>query len=136
MKDGNIRFIGASSMNNGITAYISNDENIHPANTMTVSYNGSVGETFYQDKEFWASDDVNVLYPKFELTKEIALFIAPIIKKAGSKYEFINKWKKEDMENDIIKLPIKANGEPNYDYMNIFMKSIRAIAENKIREMG
>ena len=61
MMDGNINFIGASAINNGITAHIANDEHIHPENTITITYNGSVGEAFYQDKIFWASDDVNVL---------------------------------------------------------------------------
>lgn len=45
-------------MNNGCTAMVGNTENMHPANTITVCYNGSVGETFYQDRPFLASDDV------------------------------------------------------------------------------
>lgn len=98
MKDGKIRFIGASAINNGITAYISNDEHLHPQNTITLSYNGSIGEAFYQDEIFWASDDVNVLYPKFEMNREMAFFIIPLLKTAGKRYAFIDKWKKEDME--------------------------------------
>ena len=77
MTPGDIRFIGSSAMNNGCTAMVCNTENMHPANTITVCYNGSVGETFYQDQPFLASDDVNVLYPKFDMSKEIALFIVP-----------------------------------------------------------
>ena len=80
MKDGAIKFIGSSAMNNGETHRIANNEKLHPANTITVCYNGSIGETFYQDEEFWASDDVNVLYPKFEMNKYHAIFICPIIK--------------------------------------------------------
>lgn len=83
MRDGEINFIGASAVNNGITAHISNNERIHPANTITITYNGSVGEAFYQDQPFWASDDVNVLYPKFAMNKYIAFFIIPVLKKAG-----------------------------------------------------
>lgn len=109
MRDGNINFIGASAINNGITAHIANDEHIHPENTITITYNGSVGEAFYQDKIFWASDDVNVLYPKFALNKYIALFIIPVLKQAGAKYAFIDKWKKEDMEKDCIFLPVDDN---------------------------
>ena len=111
MRDGNINFIGASAINNGITAHIANDEHIHPENTITITYNGSVGEAFYQDKIFWASDDVNVLYPKFALNKYIALFIIPVLKQAGEKYAFIDKWKKEDMEKDCILLPVDENQE-------------------------
>ena len=72
MKSGDIRFIGSSSMNNGCTSLVGNTENMHPANTITVCYNGSVGETFYQDEPFLASDDVNVLYPKFNMNRNIA----------------------------------------------------------------
>ena len=46
MHEGEINFIGASAMNNGITAKVGNTEHLHPANTITVSYNGSVGEAF------------------------------------------------------------------------------------------
>ncbi|GAB2045799.1 hypothetical protein AGATL06_22980 [Agathobaculum sp. TL06] len=121
MKDGDIRYIGASTFNNGITAQISNDEHLHPANSISVSYNGSVGEAFYQDEPFWASDDVNVLYPKFQLTRNIALFIIPIIKQIGKQYAFIDKWKKEDMERDMLKLPAKSDGTPDFDYMEEYI---------------
>jgi len=95
MHEGDIRFIGASAVNNGIIAHIANDTSLHPANTITVNYNGSVGVSFYQDKPFWASDDVNVLYPKFPMDRNIAMFLIPIITKVGKqRYEFIDKWKK------------------------------------------
>lgn len=121
MKDGNIRFIGASAINNGITAYISNDEHLHPQNTITLSYNGSIGEAFYQDEIFWASDDVNVLYPKFEMNKEIAFFFIPLLKTAGKRYAFIDKWKKEDMEKSKIPLPADKDGNPDYEYIENYM---------------
>lgn len=121
MKAGSIRYIGASTFNNGITAYIANDEHLHPANTISVSYNGSVGVAFYQDEPFWASDDVNILYPKFPLTQNIALFLIPIIQRVGTQYAFIDKWKKEDMERDKIKLPVDKNGVPDFQYMERYI---------------
>ena len=121
MKDGKIRFIGASAINNGITAYISNDEHLHPQNTITLSYNGSIGEAFYQDEMFWASDDVNVLYPKFEMNREMAFFIIPLLKTAGKRYAFIDKSKKEDMEKSKIPLPVDKDGNPDYKYMENYI---------------
>lgn len=127
MHEGTIRFIGASAVNNGITAYIANDSCLHPANTITVNYNGSVGVSFYQDEPFWASDDVNVLYPKFPLNRDIAMFIIPIITKIGKeRYEFIDKWKKEYMEKDTIKLPATSDGQPDYAYMERTIKGLSA----------
>lgn len=126
MQPGKIRFIGSSSMNNGVTAHISNSEYLHPANTITVCYNGSVGEAFYQDQPFWASDDVNVLYPKFQLTLDRALFIIPLIKCISRKYNYINKWKQDVMCKDQIKLPVTSDGKPDWNYIDAYMlKMIR-----------
>lgn len=124
MKEGNINFVGASAVNNGVTATIGNNTHVHPANTITVSYNGSVGATFFQPEPFWASDDVNVLYPKFKMTQQIAFFIIPIIKQLGKQYAFIDKWKKEDMEKTFIPLPATPSGKPDFQYMECKISSI------------
>lgn len=132
MKDGNINFIGATSFNNGVTNHISNKEKIHPSNTITVNYNGSVGEAFYQTTQFWASDDVNILYPKFLLTKKIALFIIPLIKFAGLNYKFIDKWKLEDMEKTTIFLPTTKDNNPDWNYMESYITQIETRAHSRI----
>ena len=130
MKSGDIRFIGSSSMNNGCTSLVGNTENMHPANTITVCYNGSVGETFYQDEPFLASDDVNVLYPKFNMNRNIALFIAPLIKAISARYNYVDKWKQDVMVADEIMLPVDINGEPDWAYMDEYMSAV--MCETKI----
>lgn len=124
MIDGNIRYVGAIDGNNGITQLISNDEHIHPANTITVSYNGSVAEAYYQNQKFWATDDVNVLYPQFPLNKYIAHFITTIIKKEKYRYNYGRKWDKELMKNSQIKLPVDSDGNPDWNYMEDYIKKI------------
>lgn len=124
MKSGETPFIGSSALNNGCTAMIGNDKNQHPENTITVCYNGSVGETFYQDQPYIASDDVNVLYPKFTMNRQIALFIVPLIKGVSSRYDYIDKWKKEAMEADKIYLPVDKNGQPDWAYMEEYMRKV------------
>lgn len=124
MKSGKIPFIGSSALNNGCTAMIGNDKNQHPENTITVCYNGSVGETFYQDQPYIASDDVNVLYPKFTMNRQIALFIVPLIKGVSSRYDYIDKWKKEAMEADKIYLPVDKTGQPDWAYMEEYMRKV------------
>ena len=135
MKDGHINFIGSSAVNNGVTNHISNSEKVHPANLITVSYNGSIGEAFYQDEPFWASDDVNVFYPKFEQNFEIAMFLIPLLRKVGEKYKFVDKWKLEDMCNDKIKLPVNKNGEPDWKYMEQYMKNIMDDTQSKLDKL-
>jgi len=137
MREGSIRFVGASAVNNGITAHIANDTDLHPAGIITVNYNGSVGVSFYQDEPFWASDDVNVLYPKFPLNREIAMFLIPIITKIGKeRYEFIDKWKKEYMEKDTIKLPATNDGKPDFACMERTIKTLSAKVAGHLALLG
>lgn len=76
MNDGNTNYLGAIADNNGVSQKIDSAP-IFKANCITVNYNGSVGESFYQSEPFWATDDVNVLYAKgWTLNQYIALFRA------------------------------------------------------------
>ena len=128
MQDGSIPYIGAIDSNNGISAYISNDEHLHQGNTITVSYNGSIAEAFYQTTKFWATDDVNVLYPKFALNRYIAMFLITLIHREKYRFNYGRKWDKELMEASLIKLPavkIAPNEyEPNWRFMEDYIKSL------------
>lgn len=124
MIDGNIPYIGAIDSNNGLSSYIGNDSQLHEANTITVSYNGSIGYAFYQDKEFWATDDVNVLYPKFNLNRYIAIFICTLIEKEQYRFCYGRKWDLEAMKKSRIKLPVTSSGEPDWQFMEDYIKSL------------
>lgn len=137
MIEGDTPFIGATLENNGITARIGNTGHIHPGGLMTVAYNGqkATGKAFYQPISFWASDDVNVLYPKFSLTENIALFLAPLFWEAGRPYSFGDKWGKDVMESDYLTLPANASGEPDWDYMDKNMRTIMESAKSDLAAM-
>ena len=121
---GSIPYVGASQFNNGITHYIGNDERVHPGGVLTVCYDGPVGTTFYQPNPFWVTDSVNVLYPRKELSIEVLLFIAPIIQRVGSNFNYNDKWKLDDMKDATIKLPVDASGDPDWAYMEQTMRSL------------
>jgi len=124
MMEGQVNFLGAISENNGIRQLIG-VEPIYKPNCITVNYNGSVGETFYQSNSFWASDDVNVLYAKdWTLNKYIAMFIATVIKANRYKFSYGRKWTLDKMKKSLIKLPITAQGSPDWDYMEKYIKSL------------
>lgn len=128
MQDGNIPYIGAIDSNNGISAYISNDVHLHQGNTITVSYNGSIAEAFYQTTKFWATDDVNVLYPKFTLNRYIAMFLITLIHREKYRFNYGRKWDKELMEASLIKLPAvkiaPSEYEPDWQFMEDYIKSL------------
>lgn len=120
---GTTPFIGAIDSNNGYRDFIGQPPN-HQENTITVNYNGSVGEAFYQPSAFWASDDVNVLYPKFRFNKYIAMFIIPLIKNEKYRFNYGRKWESDRMRESIIKLPVNQFGEIDIDFMENYIKSL------------
>lgn len=132
MIPGNVRFIGATEANNGVTAYISNNQHLHPAGTITVTYNGSVGNAFYQTHPFWASDDVNVFYPKCKLNENTALYLLTTIRIKGKGYGYSYKWTKERMESDCIILPVDKAGNINWALMDVFIKEIKEKRKNEL----
>ena len=85
-EDGNNNYIGAIDSNNGVANHIG-QKPIHSANTISLSYNGSVGEAFYQSEPYWATDDVNALYSYYDdFNKYIGLFMVAVIRQ--EKYKF------------------------------------------------
>lgn len=123
LRPGNTPFIASIDSNNGIREYCDLPP-LYSGNVITVNYNGSVGEAFYQPNPFWASDDVNVLVPKFELNPYIAMFIITVIKKEKYRFNYGRKWHKERMEHSIIKLPVDEIETPDWAFMEDYIKSL------------
>ncbi|MDR2532751.1 MAG: restriction endonuclease subunit S [Oscillospiraceae bacterium] len=124
MTEGTVNFIGAISENNGVRQFI-DAEPMFSSNCITVNYNGSVGEAFYQSEPFWASDDVNVLYANgWELNKHVAMFVITVIKSNRSKFSYGRKWTLEKMKESIVKLPKTKKGAPDWSCMEDYIKSL------------
>lgn len=123
MTSGVTPFIGSTDSHNGVTALVGQRPN-HSGNTITVAYNGSVAETFYQPIPFWATDDVNVLYPKFAMTPTIALFVITLIKCEKYRYNYGRKWHLERMAVSSILLPVKSDDTPDWGFMKRYIQSL------------
>lgn len=110
-EDGIYNYIGAIDSNNGIANHIA-QQPIHEGNTISLSYNGSVGEAFYQKDPYWATDDVNALYSRYEgFNEPIGLFIATVIRAEKYKFSYGRKWTLENMQKSIIKLPVRRSSD-------------------------
>lgn len=122
---GNDIFLGAVADNNGVSGRIT-AEPLRKANCITVNYNGSVGEAFYQSEPFWASDDVNILYAKnWEMNKFNALFIVTVIKANRYRFNYGRKWTMAKMKETLIKLPSDDSGLPDFEFMENYIKSLQ-----------
>jgi hypothetical protein len=139
---GTIPFIGATESNNGITsmhtleeieAASKNGDNpnqdisekMFAGNCITVSNNGSIGFAFYQEKEFTCSHDVNPLYLKgYALNKHIAMFLCTLIELEQYRWAYGRKWRPKRMPSSLIKLPVKSDDTPDWEFMEKYIKSL------------
>ena len=124
--DGNTPYIGAIDSNNGVSNLIGQSP-IHEGNTISLSYNGSVGEAFYQPLPYWATDDVNALYLRSEdgtLCPATGLFVCSVLKHDRYRYSYGRKWTLDNMNDTKIKLPATPDGKPDWQWMESYIKSL------------
>lgn len=116
-------FVTASEKNNWVS-YKIDYEPTHKWNTISIASNWSVWEAFYQEQPFCATWDLNILMPKFELNKYIATFIISIIRKEKYRFSYGRKWWLEKMKTSKIKLPIDEYWNPDFKFMEDYIKSL------------
>lgn len=127
-----IPFVAAKADNNAVREYCGLDP-ICSEPAITVNYNGSVGEAFFQDTAFYASDDIIILTPKmldngdrlFEMTTEIGLFLSAVIKVEKYRFNYGRKWNLKRFTTDKIKLPVKCPGEIDFELMEEYISSLK-----------
>ena len=122
MQKGTTPFIGATSLNNGITNFVSNKNDSIDSNVLGVNYNGSVVENFYHPYKCLFSDDVKRFHLKNHTdNKEVLLFFKSIILKQKDKYMYGYKFNAERMKQQLIFVPIDNKLNPDYEYMEQYM---------------
>lgn len=118
-------YVGAKKRDNGIMYRCGYDEKlISKGNCIAFICNGqgSVGYTNYIDTDFMASGDLALGYND-NLNKYNALFLVTILDKERFKYSFGRKWGKY-LANTEILIPVQGDGEPNWKYMEDYIKSL------------
>lgn len=142
--EGAVPFIGASESNNGVTSYHrfsdiaeygrggereiekSTVKKVFGPQAITVANNGaSVGYAFYQSQQFTCSHDVNPLYLlDREMTTEIGLFLCALISLDRYRWNYGRKWRPSRMPRSIIRLPVRPDGKPDWEYMESYVRTL------------
>ncbi len=124
MKRGSIPYVSASASNNGITDYV--DKPNREANMISLAYDGSVGSAFYQNTPWFASEKIVSLELKdYSLNRYVAMFLCRVIHNQKDKYNYAYKWSVGiRMMRSKILLPITADGQPDYAFMEQYIKAV------------
>jgi hypothetical protein len=119
--EGEYPYVTTQSTNNAVERYY----NFYTENGNVLAIDSAVlGFCSYQAKNFSASDHVEKLTPKFVMNKYIALFLVTIINQEQYKYSYGRKCNQTKIKDTIIKLPVTAQGAPDWGYMEQYIKSL------------
>ena len=131
LTEGTTPVIAASMYNQGITGYYNVPKKY--MNHITVSLNGAGSGYFsYHNYGFAANSDCGILIERKPLTPNIALFLCTILNKIGENYGYEEKINKTKLFAESIKLPIDSLGNPDFAYMETYMKSIMEQQRGKL----
>lgn len=135
--DPTINFVGRSGINNGVTSVVDEVEGYKPfkAGNLTLALGGAyLGSCFIQEKDFYTSQNVIVLIPKEDLSFYAKKFICAVVFKEGNTHykAFINELNRHIKTDFSIKLPVDNNGNPDYEFMDKYMRQIMEKEKDKL----
>ena len=120
---GSIPVVTSSDSNNGWTDFTEHVP-FHEGNTIGVNRNGSVAEAFYQPVPCCSTEDVHIFKPKFGFNQYIGIFLVTLIRKEKYRFNYGRKWGIERMNQSLIKLPIDKEGQPDWKFIESYVKSL------------
>lgn len=114
-------YVTTQSVNNGVAGYY--NLFTEKGNVLTAD-SAVVGFCSYQENDFSASDHVEKLLPKFEMNKYIAMFLTTIINLENYRYSYGRKFNQTKIKDTLIKLPVNSQGNPDWQFMENYIKSL------------
>lgn len=120
---GETPYVTATDKNNGIAAWIA-DSPCHKGGAFTVASTGSVGEVFFQQADFCASNNVSVLVPRFEVSLLLGLFLSTVLRYEGkSLFSYSRPWSIVRLIESSVWVPVTAEGALNVEYIEKMMSA-------------
>ena len=136
-----VNFVGRANQNNGITAVVNEIIGLEPYKKgyLTLALGGEyLGSCFIQPKDFYTSQNVNVLIPNNEISYNTKLFISIMIFKESRTYykAFIDELNRHIKTDFSILLPVNDDKQIDWEYMENYIKDIKENTLNKLELLG
>lgn len=123
---GDVPFVSSGNYDNAVDSYCKplNDEELEKGNCISVS--PVDGSTFYQPNDFLGrgggGSSIILLYDE-QLNEYNGLFVSAIIRSyLSKKYAYGDMGNSTTIKKELIKLPSKSNGEPDWGYMENYIR--------------
>lgn len=119
--DGDFPYVTTQARNNGVYGFY----DIYTENGGCLTIDSAVkGYCSWHDEDFSASDHVEKLIPNFKCNTFIAMFFVTVINMEQYRYNYGIKCNQTRIKNMRIKLPVDSNGNPDWQFMENYIKSL------------
>lgn len=135
-ENGSIPRITVTGVNNGISGYynckLKNKKDYRVfKNFISVSFLGTI---FYQEGECSLDMKVHCLSPiNIELNRYIALYLVSALRASFRESSYADQISSTVLPELVLKLPVDVNNNPNWNYMEQYMKNIENKAEKSVK---
>lgn len=120
-------YVTTKASNNGVEGLF--DFYTEDGDCLTID-SAVLGFCTYQKLPFSASDHVEVLRPKFNMTENIALFLCTVINFDCYRFSYGRKRSQKQIKSSELYLPCLDDGTPDWQYMEEYVASMKKIKCN------
>ena len=132
LADGNINYITRSAIDNGFSGTCGNEDHKNKGNCITIGAEGFVA--FWQSDDFVAGNKVYALrHPN--MNEINGLFVCSALNALSDRYSFADARVLDKIKVEIIKLPATSDGQPDWDYMESYMKAVMEESEKSLEKL-
>lgn len=128
---GDCPLIQETNNNNGFDRMVVPTK-IIKGNSITVSINYAQN-VFYQADDFCASVNIAVLR-NTHLNRYNSQFVCSVLRNAHQKFDYTSKISKELLNKEIIRLPMDKTGQPDWAYMEEYMRKVERKTESMLNQ--
>ena len=133
-EEGDTPFVASGNENNGVEKFI-NAKDITLDKKGCISVSPVDGSCFFQPVDFVGRGGAGssiILLRNDKLKSYSALYICSVLRRVCSKYNYSSMGSASSIKNEKLLLPATPSGEPDWHYMEMYMRGVEAIVKNKI----
>ena len=118
LQRGDSPYVTTQATNNGVAGFF--DHTTEAGGVITVD-SAVAGYCAYQETAFSASDHVEKLTPRFDMTAPLAMFLVAILNLEQYRYNYGLKRAQKRLRRESLQLPCTTRGEPDWSYMERYV---------------
>lgn len=129
-----IPYVVRTKFGNGIKYNVEKNLQMQSSPAGTISFGAENATFFYQEKEYVSGRDIYYIDTRY-LTKYACLFVVTCLQTIVEKYSYNYGMFPELVKKEEIKLPVNKNGEPDWEFMENYMKNIMQDTQSKLDKL-